>query len=350
MNILMTSEESQEFVQLIEEAVRSMESQDAEGFKKTLTDFNGTMLMLGYEHLTHLGSALEAFFSKHVLPHWDEKATAVLSSCMEKLAKCLSRQEQNADLASELGALALDLERFPLEQEEAGTTENGSSDREAQHTDWDTPIPKAHVDNDPIRDEIDLDDPLLLKAVLHIDPSSIAFVPLAEQLCDRNHWEEAITTCRAGLFHHPSNVQGLILLGWALWETGLAEEAEEVLQQARAQYEKGAVLYKVLGKMAEQNGTREDAEKFFHFYEMIREDSVQVVAEKSTRVKCAITKSTTHPLKTTGGSTLIIKLLEKLMGRLDGKEKASKRELILLSPHERVRLKNILRNAGENAR
>ncbi len=351
MDIPITSEESQEFVQLVKEAAHSMENRNTDGFKKGLTDFNSTMLMLGYEHLANFGNALETFFSEQVLPDWDEKATAVLSSCMEKLTTCLSRQDQEADLSSELKKLTLVLEKFPLGQEETDMVESTLSDQEPYPNDSHTHPSKVHVDHDPILKGIDLDDPLLLKAVLCIDPTSIAFVPLAEQFCRMKHWEEAINICRAGLFHHPFDIRGLILLGRALWESGLAEEAEEVLEQARAYYEKGAILYKVLGEMAEQKGIREDAEKFSHLYEMIKGGSVQTATQDSTQVESIIAASAMRTPDTISGSRKhVIRLLEKLMANSYGEREAPAKDLTLFSADDRERLKNILRAAGENAK
>ena len=50
------------------------------------------------------------------------------------------------------------------------------------------------------------------------DPTSIAFAQLAEEYRRIGDYEEAITTCRAGLAHHPSYLSARVTLGRALME------------------------------------------------------------------------------------------------------------------------------------
>jgi tetratricopeptide repeat protein len=62
------------------------------------------------------------------------------------------------------------------------------------------------------------------------DPASIAFAALAEEYRRIGHYEEAITTCRAGLQRHPAYLSARVTLGRALIETGDYDAAREELQ------------------------------------------------------------------------------------------------------------------------
>lgn len=99
------------------------------------------------------------------------------------------------------------------------------------------------------------------RELLREDPSSLLFCELAEELCAEGLWEEAIRTLREGLHFHPRHLRGHALLGWALWEYGSAEQAERVLDQARRELEKSAVVYKVLGEISTHRGDLEEADR-----------------------------------------------------------------------------------------
>jgi tetratricopeptide (TPR) repeat protein len=107
------------------------------------------------------------------------------------------------------------------------------------------------------------------RVLLQLDPSSQIFVALAEALCSQKEWAEAISVCRQGLTFHPQNLAGRVLLGWSLWESGELEEGERILQDARKDLEKNAVLYKILAAAAERNGDAENSSEMMKRYHAI---------------------------------------------------------------------------------
>ena len=90
--------------------------------------------------------------------------------------------------------------------------------------------------------------------LLKLDPGSIAFAPLAEELCYRGFWEGAVKVCRQGLTHHPQHLRGRVLLGWALKELGESDEAEKVLVEVEGEVQKNALLFRLLAELAKKAG------------------------------------------------------------------------------------------------
>jgi tetratricopeptide (TPR) repeat protein len=95
--------------------------------------------------------------------------------------------------------------------------------------------------------------------MLKHDPASRVFAILAEELCSRKMWKEAVETCRRGLAFHPHLIRARALLGWALWNLGRGDEAEQELTRARAELEKSGLLYGVLAEIAETRGDSREA-------------------------------------------------------------------------------------------
>ena len=62
------------------------------------------------------------------------------------------------------------------------------------------------------------------------DPTSIAFAQLAEEYRRMGDHEAAITTCRAGLAHHPSYLSARVTLGRALMELHRYNDARTELE------------------------------------------------------------------------------------------------------------------------
>lgn len=62
------------------------------------------------------------------------------------------------------------------------------------------------------------------------DPTSIAFAQLAEEYRRMGNYEEAITTSRAGLAHHPSYLSARVTLGRALMELHRYNDARTELE------------------------------------------------------------------------------------------------------------------------
>jgi hypothetical protein len=96
--------------------------------------------------------------------------------------------------------------------------------------------------------------------MLRIDPGSRVFELLAEELCSRGLWAEAVRVCRQGLTFHPDHVRGRVLLGWALKESGEIIEAERVLMAAEMEIRKNAMVFKLLAKIAESADDPDRAE------------------------------------------------------------------------------------------
>ena len=62
------------------------------------------------------------------------------------------------------------------------------------------------------------------------DPTSIAFAQLAEEYRRMGDYEQAVTTCRAGLAHHPSYLSARVTLGRALMELHRYNDARTELE------------------------------------------------------------------------------------------------------------------------
>jgi tetratricopeptide (TPR) repeat protein len=69
-----------------------------------------------------------------------------------------------------------------------------------------------------------------LKRRVQVDPASIAFAALAEEYRRAGRFEEAISTCQAGLQRHPAYLSAHVTLGRALLETGQFDEARVELE------------------------------------------------------------------------------------------------------------------------
>jgi len=107
------------------------------------------------------------------------------------------------------------------------------------------------------------------RELLAEDPASMLFCELAEEQCREGLWEEAVRTLRQGLHFHPRHIRAHALLGWALWEYGSADQAEEVLDQVRRELEKSAVVYRVLGEISAHRGDLEEAARMESIYSLM---------------------------------------------------------------------------------
>jgi tetratricopeptide (TPR) repeat protein len=88
------------------------------------------------------------------------------------------------------------------------------------------------------------------------DPASIAFAALAEEYRRAGHFDEAITTCRAGLQRHPAYLSARVTLGRALLEIGEYDDAraelEQVLKVAPENLAANRALAEIHARRAEQ--------------------------------------------------------------------------------------------------
>lgn len=86
-----------------------------------------------------------------------------------------------------------------------------------------------------------------LRRRVHADPASIAFAQLAEDLRRNGAFEEAVSTCRAGLATHPTYASARVTLGRALLALNQAAAAEVELRQAVAALPDSASANRALG-------------------------------------------------------------------------------------------------------
>lgn len=123
--------------------------------------------------------------------------------------------------------------------------------------------------------------------LLKLDPGSVAFAPLAEELCYRGFWEGALKVCRQGLAHHPHHLRGRVLLGWALKELGEHQEAETVLEEAEGEIQKNALLFRLLAELAKRSGDSDRAERLL----LIHQNLQPVTGERPTPTVAAIVEA-----------------------------------------------------------
>ncbi|UCG11761.1 MAG: tetratricopeptide repeat protein [Deltaproteobacteria bacterium] len=103
-------------------------------------------------------------------------------------------------------------------------------------------------------DEIELYQQMLTK-----DPSSQAFVFLAEAYLERKMYEEAIETCAAGLRLRPHDLRARVILGLSCLGTGALDRAEAELLKAREMLQINAVIYDALAELYEVKGDHDRA-------------------------------------------------------------------------------------------
>lgn len=65
------------------------------------------------------------------------------------------------------------------------------------------------------------------------DPDSLVFAQLAEEYRRAGRPEEAVSTCRAGLAHHPGYLSARVTLGWALIDLDRLDEAQRELERVK---------------------------------------------------------------------------------------------------------------------
>jgi predicted Zn-dependent protease len=65
------------------------------------------------------------------------------------------------------------------------------------------------------------------------DPDSLVFAQLAEEYRRAGRFEDAVSTCRAGLAHHPGYLSARVTLGWALIELDRLDEAQRELERVK---------------------------------------------------------------------------------------------------------------------
>jgi tetratricopeptide (TPR) repeat protein len=173
--------------------------------------------------------------------------------------------------------------------------------------------------------------------MLRIDPGSRVFELLAEELCSRGLWAEAVRVCRQGLTYHPDRIRGRVLLGWALKESGELNEAEKVLIAAEMDIRKNAMVFKLLARIAESADELDRAESLMNTWRNL---------QPGTLLRTAPPRSQTKPpsrVKTEKPSASGV--LNALVGRLESKSAKDADPQKIFTEEDRKTLSEILMSA-----
>jgi tetratricopeptide (TPR) repeat protein len=95
------------------------------------------------------------------------------------------------------------------------------------------------------------------------DPASIAFAQLAEEYRRAGHYENAVTTCRAGLSFHPGYLSARVTLGRALIELNDLSGAETELTYVMAQAPENLAAIRGLAEIHHRQGNLAEALAFY---------------------------------------------------------------------------------------
>lgn len=227
-------------IDVLDMALKGIQNRGEESVKKSLLEFSSTAVMLGLEDLAAAGTRFQEFLKTEVSAPWQEHAAAALAVSMAGLRDSMEANGCDTPFSADVKGLLSPLDSYREKAESP------------------PPAPQQTMD---IVDRY--------RELLQLDPSSQVFVALAEALCSQKAWAEAGSVCRLGLTFHPQNLAGRVLLGWSLWESGELEEGERILQDARKDLEKNAVLYKILAAAAERNGDVESSSEMMKRYHAI---------------------------------------------------------------------------------
>jgi tetratricopeptide (TPR) repeat protein len=104
-----------------------------------------------------------------------------------------------------------------------------------------------------------MDEVELYKQMLTRDPTSQAFVYLAEAFFERKMYGEAIETCVNGLRLTPHNLRARVVLGLSYLQTDQLDRAETELLKAKEMLEINAVAYNALADLYDKKGAPEQA-------------------------------------------------------------------------------------------
>lgn len=102
-----------------------------------------------------------------------------------------------------------------------------------------------------------------LRRRIEKDPASIAFAQLAEEYRRAGHFEEAITTCRAGLSVHPAYLSARVTLGRSLLEMNVLQDAETELQHVLRIAPENLAAIRGLAEIHHRQGHLDEALGFY---------------------------------------------------------------------------------------
>ena len=109
----------------------------------------------------------------------------------------------------------------------------------------------------------------LYRQIMSKDPSSKAFVYLAEALWERGMYTEAIQTCVKGLRLHPHDLRARVILGLSYLRTDELELAEVELLKAKEMLEINTVTYQALAELYDKQGDVDQAASYRRLFQTI---------------------------------------------------------------------------------
>lgn len=120
-----------------------------------------------------------------------------------------------------------------------------------------------------------MDEVELYKQMLSKDPSSHAFIYLAEALWERDMYSEAIEICTKGLSLRPHDLRARVILGLSYLLNGELDRAETELLKAKEMLEINTVIYQGLAELHERKGDFEKAARYRQLFETIHPSEVE---------------------------------------------------------------------------
>ncbi len=124
-----------------------------------------------------------------------------------------------------------------------------------------------------------MDEIELYRQIMSKDPSSQAFVYLAEALWERKMYAEAIETCVNGLRLHPHDLRARVILGLSYLRTDELDLAESELLKAKEMLEINTVTYQALAELYNKKG---DNDLAFRYRQLFRAILAPGLAEVET--------------------------------------------------------------------
>ena len=114
-----------------------------------------------------------------------------------------------------------------------------------------------------------MDEIELYRQIMSKDPSSQAFVYLAEGLWERKMYAEAIETCVNGLRLHPHDLRARVILGLSYLRTDELDLAEYELLKAKEMLEINTVTYQALAELYDKKGETDLAVRYRQLFRAI---------------------------------------------------------------------------------
>jgi len=114
-----------------------------------------------------------------------------------------------------------------------------------------------------------MDEIELYRQIMSKDPSSQAFVYLAEALWERKMYAEAIETCVNGLRLHPHDLRARVILGLSYLRKDELDLAEPELLKAKEMLEINTVTYQALAELYDKKGDNDLAVRYRQLFRAI---------------------------------------------------------------------------------